>query len=63
MRPLFQVPKLAFFDFGGIQAHASPPETPEFDHAASVITTRWTTSRRRTPPARRGVAVRRRPAT
>jgi methylmalonyl-CoA/ethylmalonyl-CoA epimerase len=37
MRPLFQVPKLAFFDCGGIRLMLSPPETPEFDHAASVI--------------------------
>ncbi len=37
MRPLFQVPKLAFFDCGGIRLMLSLPETPEFDHAASVI--------------------------
>ncbi len=37
MRPLFQVPKLAFFDCGGVRLMLSPPETPEFDHAASVI--------------------------
>ena len=37
MRPLFQVPKLAFFDCGGIRLMLSPPETPESDHAASVI--------------------------
>ena len=37
MRPLFQAPRLAFFDCGGIRLMLSPPETPEFDHAASVI--------------------------
>jgi methylmalonyl-CoA/ethylmalonyl-CoA epimerase len=37
MRPLFQVPKMAFFDCGGVRIMLSLPETPEFDHAASVI--------------------------
>jgi len=37
MRPLFQAPKLAFFDCGGIRLMLSLPETPEFDHATSVI--------------------------
>ena len=50
MRPLFQVPKLAFFDCGGIRLMLSPPETPEFDHAASVIYYRVDDIRRRTPP-------------
>lgn len=37
MRPLFQAPRLAFFECGGIRIMLSPPETPEFDHAASII--------------------------
>jgi len=37
MRPLFQVPRLAFFDCGGIRLMLSPAETAEFDHAGSVI--------------------------
>jgi len=37
MRPLFQVPRLAFFDCGGVRLMLSPAETAEFDHAASVI--------------------------
>jgi catechol 2,3-dioxygenase-like lactoylglutathione lyase family enzyme len=37
MRPLFQAPRLAFFDCGGIRIMLSPPETPEFDHPGSVL--------------------------
>ena len=37
LRPLFQAPRLAFFECGGIRIMLSPPETPEFDHAASII--------------------------
>ena len=38
MRLLFEAPpKMAFFDCGGIRLMLSLPETPEFDHAASVI--------------------------
>ncbi len=37
MRPLFQVPKMAFFDCGGVRIMLSLPESPEFDHPASVI--------------------------
>jgi methylmalonyl-CoA/ethylmalonyl-CoA epimerase len=34
---LFQVPGLAFFDCGGVRLMLSRPETPEFDHASSVL--------------------------
>ena len=34
---LFQVPKMAFFDLSGIRLVLAIPETPEFDHPASVI--------------------------
>ncbi len=37
MKFLFQVPKMAFFDCGGIRLMLGPPETPEFDHPASII--------------------------
>jgi methylmalonyl-CoA/ethylmalonyl-CoA epimerase len=37
MRFLFQVPKMAFFDCGGIRLMLSLPETPAFDHPGSVI--------------------------
>jgi len=37
LRPLFQVPKLAFFDCAGIRLMLSLPETPELDHPGSVI--------------------------
>ena len=37
LRPLFQVPKLAFFECAGIRLMLSLPETPEFDHPGSVI--------------------------
>ncbi len=37
LRLLFQVPGLAFFDCGGIRLMLSHPETPEFDHASSVL--------------------------
>jgi predicted enzyme related to lactoylglutathione lyase len=34
---LFSVPKLAFFDCGGIRLMLNVPEKPEFDHLSSVI--------------------------
>ena len=34
---LFTVPKLAFFDCGGIRLMLSMPEKPEFDHPSSII--------------------------
>ncbi len=37
MRFLFQVPKMAFFDCGGIRLMLGLPEQPEFDHPASII--------------------------
>ena len=37
MRFLFLVPKMAFFDCGGIRLMLGLPETLEFDHPASVI--------------------------
>jgi methylmalonyl-CoA/ethylmalonyl-CoA epimerase len=37
MRFLFEVPNLAFFDCGGVRLMLSIVETPEFDHAGSVI--------------------------
>ena len=37
MRPLFQAPRLAFFDCGGIRLMLSPPEKPEFDHPGSIL--------------------------
>lgn len=37
MRFLFQVPKMAFFDCGGIRLMLSVAEKPEFDHPASII--------------------------
>ncbi len=37
MRFLFQVPKMAFFDCGGIRLMLGIPETPEFDHPSSIL--------------------------
>ena len=37
MKHLFTVPKLAFFDCGGIRLMLGLPEKPEFDHPGSVI--------------------------
>ncbi len=37
MKFLFQVPKMAFFDCSGIRLMLGVPETPEFDHPASII--------------------------
>lgn len=34
---LFQVPKMAFFDCGGVRLMLSTPEREEFDHPASII--------------------------
>ncbi len=36
-RLLFQVPKMAFFDAGGVRLMLGLPEGPEFDHPSSVI--------------------------
>jgi len=37
MRFLFEFPKLAFFDCGGVRLMLSTAESPEFDHPGSVI--------------------------
>lgn len=37
MRFLFQVPKMAFFDCGGIRLMLGLPEEPAFDHPSSII--------------------------
>jgi catechol 2,3-dioxygenase-like lactoylglutathione lyase family enzyme len=37
MNLLFRLPKMAFFDCGGVRLMLAPPETPEFDHPASLI--------------------------
>jgi len=37
MKFLFQAGPSAFFDCGGIRLMLGPSETPEFDHAASII--------------------------
>jgi methylmalonyl-CoA/ethylmalonyl-CoA epimerase len=37
MKFLFEVPKLAFFDCGGIRLMLSLPETAELDHPASIL--------------------------
>jgi methylmalonyl-CoA/ethylmalonyl-CoA epimerase len=34
---LFQVPKTAFFDCGGVRLMLGLPETPQFDHPASIL--------------------------
>jgi predicted enzyme related to lactoylglutathione lyase len=34
---LFQAGTLGFFDCGGVRLMLSPPESPEFDHPASVL--------------------------
>lgn len=37
MKHLFTVPKMSFFDAGGIMLMLGLPEKPEFDHPSSVI--------------------------
>jgi methylmalonyl-CoA/ethylmalonyl-CoA epimerase len=37
MNLLFRLPKMAFFDCGGVRLMLAPPEKPEFDHPASLI--------------------------
>jgi methylmalonyl-CoA/ethylmalonyl-CoA epimerase len=37
MELLFRVPGMAFFDCGGIRLLLGVPETPEFDHPASIL--------------------------
>jgi methylmalonyl-CoA/ethylmalonyl-CoA epimerase len=37
LKHLFTVPKLSFFDSGGIRLMLGVPESPEFDHPSSVL--------------------------
>ena len=37
MKHLFTVPKMAFFDCGGIRLMLATPEKPEFDHPSSIL--------------------------
>lgn len=37
MTLLFRLPKMAFFDCGGIRLMLAPPEKPEFDHPGSIL--------------------------
>jgi predicted enzyme related to lactoylglutathione lyase len=37
LKELFRVPKMAFFDCGGIRLMLGIPEKPEFDHPSSVL--------------------------
>jgi methylmalonyl-CoA/ethylmalonyl-CoA epimerase len=37
MRYLFQVPKMSFFDCGGVRLLLGVAEAPEFDHPASIL--------------------------
>src|SRR5262249_28348288 len=37
MKHLFAVPKMAFFDCGGVMVMLGIPEGPEFDHPSSVV--------------------------
>ena len=37
LRLLFTVPKMAFFDCGGIRLMLSLPEEPRFDHPGSIL--------------------------
>jgi len=34
---LFEVPKMAFFDLGGLRLMVATPETPEYDHPGSIL--------------------------
>ena len=37
MKHLFTVPKMAFFECGGVRLMLGLPEKPEFDHPSSII--------------------------
>lgn len=37
LKHLFTVPKMSFFDCGGIRLMLAVPERPEFDHPSSVV--------------------------
>ena len=34
---LFEVPKMAFFDLGGVRLMVATPETPTYDHPGSIL--------------------------
>lgn len=34
---LFQVPKMAFFDLGGVRLMVATPENPAYDHPGSIL--------------------------
>ncbi|GMV05556.1 MAG: hypothetical protein AMXMBFR53_18340 [Gemmatimonadota bacterium] len=34
---LFQVPKMSFFDLGGLRLMLAAPERPEYDHPGSIL--------------------------
>ncbi len=37
MKLLFEVPRMAFFDCGGVRLMLGEPEKPEFDHPSSIL--------------------------
>jgi catechol 2,3-dioxygenase-like lactoylglutathione lyase family enzyme len=37
LKELFRVPRMAFFDCGGVRLMLGLPEKPEFDHPSSVL--------------------------
>jgi methylmalonyl-CoA/ethylmalonyl-CoA epimerase len=37
MKHLFSVPKMGFFDCGGLRLMLAVPEKPEFDHPSSIL--------------------------
>jgi predicted enzyme related to lactoylglutathione lyase len=37
VKELFRVPKMAFFDCGGVRLMLGVPEKPEFDHPSSIL--------------------------
>jgi methylmalonyl-CoA/ethylmalonyl-CoA epimerase len=37
IKEMFRVPKMAFFDCGGVRLMLGLPEKPEFDHPSSVL--------------------------
>ena len=37
VKEMFRVPKMAFFDCGGVRLMLGVPEKPEFDHPSSIL--------------------------
>ncbi len=37
LKLLFEMPRMAFFDCGGVRLMLGIPETPEFDHPSSIL--------------------------